>query len=87
MPGWGQALVSWSSAHLPELLLDSAVLDMHPEPLGRIRAVAVHRQSLDLWAELACTAPVQGCGWAAGQNGVHLGLDAGGQAGPTSPAR
>lgn len=84
---WGQGQVSWSLAHLPEVLLDGAVLEMHPEPSGRNQAVAVHRQSQDLWAGQAYNALVQGCGWAAGQNGAHLGLDAGGQAAPTSPGR
>ncbi len=82
---WVPAQVSWSLSHLLGALLDGAVLGMHPEPSGRSQAVVDHRQSRDLWAGQACTAPVQGCEWAAGQNGAHLGLDAGGQAGPTLP--
>lgn len=85
MLGQGPAQVSWSLSHLFGLLLDGAVLDTHPEPSERSQAVVVHRQSRDLWAGQACTAPVQGCEWAAGHNGAPLGLDAGGQAGLTSP--
>lgn len=64
--------------------LDAAVLDMAPVPLERSQAVAGHKQSQDLWAERACTAPARGCEWAAGQNCAHQGLDAGVQAEPTS---
>lgn len=84
MLGWGPTQVSWSLNHLG-VLLDGAVLDKHPETLGRSQAVVVHRRSRDLWVGQACTALVQGCEWAAGRNGAHLGLDAGGQAGLTSP--
>lgn len=85
MLGRGPCQVSWSLSHLLEVLLDGAVLDTHPETSGRSQAGVVHRQSRDLWAGQACTAPAQGCEWAAGQNGVHLGLDAGDQVGPTLP--
>lgn len=84
MFGLGPAQVSWSLSHLLGVHLDGVVLDMRPETLGKSQAVVVHRQSRDLLAGQACTAPVQGCEWAAGQNGAHLGLDAGGQAGLTS---
>lgn len=81
------AQVSWSLSHLLGVLLDGAVLDMHPEPLGRSQAVVVHRQSRDLWAGQAYSAPVKGCEWVADQNGGHLEPDAGDRAGPTSPGR
>lgn len=89
MLGRGQAQLSWGLSHLLGVVLDAAaaVPDMHPEPSMKSQAVVVHRQSQDLWAALACTAPVQGYGSDAGQNVAHLGLDAGAQAGPTSPGR
>ena len=83
MPGQDLAQVSWRLGF--GVLLDVAVLGTHRETSGRSPAVVVHMQSQDLWAGQAYTAPVRGCEWAAGQNGDHLGLDAGGQAGPTSP--
>lgn len=83
MLGRGLAQVSW--CHRLVVLLDGTALGMHPEPSGRSQAVVVRRQSRDLWAGRACTAPAQGCEWAAGQNCAPLGLDAGGQAGLTSP--
>lgn len=84
MFGWGPAQVSWNLSHLLGAHLDGVVLDMRLETLGKSQAVVAHRQSRDLSAGQACTAPAQGCGWAVGQNGAHLGLGAGGQAGPTS---
>lgn len=87
MFGWEQGQVSLSLGYLLGVLPDSAVVDMHPEPLGRSQAVAAHRQSQDLLAGQACTAPVKGCEWAAGQNGDPLGLDAGDLAGLTLPGR
>lgn len=83
MPGQELAQVSWRLSF--GVLLDGVVLDIHRETSGRSPAVVVHMQSQDLWAVQACTAPVWGCEWAAGQNGAHLELDAGGQAGLTSP--
>lgn len=77
MLGQGLPQLSW------RLLLDAP--DIHPEPSMKSQAVVVHRRSRDLWAALACTAPVQGCGSDAGQNVARLGLDAGGRAGPISP--
>lgn len=85
MLGREPAQVSWGLSHLLGVHLDGDVLDMRLGTLGKSQAVVVHRQSRDLLAGQACTAPVQGCEWAVGQNGAHLGLDAGGQAGLTSP--
>jgi len=82
MHGPGPGQVSWSLFHLLGVLLDVAV---HDVPLVRSQAAAVHKQSQDLWAGQACTAPVRDCGLAVGRNDAQPELDAGGQAGPTSP--
>lgn len=62
--------VSWSLLPRPVVPQGTAVSD---EPRGRSPVVAVRKQSRDLWAGPACTAPVLGCESAAGRSGSQRG--------------
>lgn len=86
MFGRGPPQVFWRWSPPLGVHPDGSDLDICPETSGKSQAAVARRQNQDPSAGQACTAPVRGCGQAAGHTGSPPGPGAAGApAGPTSP--